>query len=735
MENILYYTRPASTWEEALPLGNGTMGAMIYGGSDNEIIRLNHAELWSGEPYKKTEKSKKNKINEIRRLISEKNFYEATLLADTIGENDSARYLPMGDIFLTAFCENNPQTYKRSLDLKTATAEVYFQEPSQAESVRKAFISHPHNIMVVDITGNSPYPSKKLSYAVSTSTDLEADIQVHENTINVSGKALSPVIESTENPIHFNYTIYAQVSGGKTYVHNNKLIFESADRITLYIASETNFNGWNKLPDYKKNLEEICQKRIDFALASGLDAIYKTHIKDYSSLYDRLSLELSAESSKLPTDERIKRYDGTDNGLCELLFNYGRYLTISASRENSQAMNLQGIWNHKLKAPWRCNYTTNINTEMNYWCSESCNLSECHTPLFNMLEELCHAGKNTAEMYYDCRGFAVHHNTDLWRKTTPATGQSKWALWPMAGVWMCSHLWQHYEYTLDKEFLRKTAYPIMKEACSFLCDYLVKKGDYHITSPSTTPENVFVFKDKKCSVSEMTTMDIALTKELFRNYELVCSELNIENDTILGEIKEKNIPPFPVGSNRRLMEWSEEFEEAEKGHRHLSHLYGIFPGEVITENDSDLWNAAKNSLMFRLSNGSGHTGWSCGWIINLFAIYKEPEMVKKYVDTMLKNSTYPNLMDSHPPFQIDGNFGFTAGVANSLLQSRKENDTYIIEILPSIPKEWKKGSIKGLCAKGGFKVDIIWNNSEAEVRIVSEKGNNYKIKSAYNIIN
>lgn len=734
MENKLYYTKSAAIWEEAIPLGNGNIGAMVYGGHDSELIRLNIGNLWSGSAGYNIIENKEETLKKIRQLIEEKKYSEASMLASReYCKNDCANFLPMGNTHLTRHCNHNPKEYYRSLDLQTAVSEVYMKEIYGTESWRKTYISYPHNIMVIDIINKTPYPDKKLFYSISASSELNSETSLENNCITVKGTASHPLLPKNENPLCFQYSIHAEISDGDIKIHNNTMVITALNRITLYIACETDFESWDKLPDRNKNLDEICLKRIQKAIDDGADKVYEEHIKDYSSLYNRVKLYLNGKENKLTTDERIKNYNGNDTGLVELLFNFGRYLMISASRTDSQAMNLQGLWNHRLLAPWRSNYTTNINTEMNYWCAESCNLSECHTPLFNMLKELSISGKYTAKQLYNCNGFAVHHNTDIWRKTDPAFGDSCYALWPMAGVWLCSHLWWHYEYTCDINFLKETAYPIIKSACEFLVDYLIFDGKYHITSPSTSPENVFVYNNQNASVGKMTTMDLALIKEIFENYKKTVNILNINNDEIYERIQKINLPPFKIGTDGRLLEWWEDFEETQKGYRHLSHLYGVFPGKVITEKDISLWQAAQNSLDCRLEHGSGYTGWSCGWILNLFAIFKKQEQVKVYIDNMFKNSIYPNLTDAHPPFQIDGNFGFTSGIANMLLQCEKEDDTYIIHILPALPKEYNKGSVSGLCAKGGFTVDIVWDNLNAKVKIDSKYKNKYKIVSDYKI--
>jgi alpha-L-fucosidase 2 len=463
-------------------------------------------------------------------------------------------------------------------------------------------------------------------------------------------------------------------------------------------------------------------KEPEYNPSMSYDEMKEIHIKDYRALYEKVELYLG-EDNDLPTDERLERLrkGEEDNSLYVLFFQYGRYLLISSSRQGSLPANLQGIWSWQFRAPWSCNWTTNINAQMNYWLAQSCNLKECLPPYFELVNKLCEEGKKTAKIHYNCRGFVHHHNADYWCNTNPVGvaygydhGEEEsvtWSMWPMGGAWLTSELFRHYEYNPDEEFLKDTVYPVLKESAMFLIDWLYEYEGNYVTCPSTSPENKFKAPSgAPSSVAMSSAMDLAIIREVFGNFQKTCEILKID-DEILEEISERlsKLTPFKVGSKGQLLEWNKEFEECEPGHRHLSHLYGMFPGEIF-EGDKELTEACKKSMSLRLSSGSGHTGWSCAWIINLFAVLGDAENAYHYLNTLLTRSTYENLWSAHPPFQIDGNFGGAAGLANMMVQDRNGE----IKILPAMPAQFGTGYVKGLRIKNGKTVDINWVDGELD---------------------
>ena len=735
MNNKLIYNRPAAYWEEALPLGNGRLGAMVYGGYEHDVVSLNFDTFWSGTVRNDNQKNSPEDLKKMQELIVNGDYKEANNLAQKlfVGYSDAGAYLPAGDLTLTMYEHDNNRMESFVLDMENGTVTEKFgklcgsfgEQPPKYHT-RNMYISYPHDVMIIDINACSP-----VSYCIGFENSFVKTITEYENGIGVICKAPTStnhgIVYDGSKTVSFGLVIKAYSDCGTVTAENGIIEIKDANKITVVVSGETNFVSYDKYPDESKDLLSVCDLKIQRAVSDGFDKVFEEHIKDYKELYNRVKLDI-CESDDTPADKkRLDYIDGKhDDSLVELMFNYGRYLMIAGSRKGTQPTNLQGIWNRKIAPPWFSDYTTNINTEMNYWAAESCNLSECHEPLFKMIEELCKAGERTAKDMYDCSGTVCHHNTDLWRMTTPATGSVRWASWPMAIGWMAQHLWQHYEYTLDESFFRDTAYPIIKKASEFYLDLMIKDKDgYDINYVSISPENAYLLDGEVCFAAKMSTMDRSIIGELLGNLIKISDVLGI-SDEVVEKAKKVNLSPFKVGSEGQLLEWCEEFEETEKGHRHVSHLYGVYPGDLLHGND-ELMNAARRSLELRLANGGGHTGWSCGWIICLFAAFKDGENAKKYIDKLITDSTYPNLFDAHPPFQIDGNFAFTAGVAHMLLQSRKDGEEYIIEALPAIPKSWKKGSVKGLRAKGGFEVDIDWDGDKVDVNVKNLKGNKYRV--------
>ncbi len=725
----LKYDRPAALFSEAFVLGNGSLGATVYGGIENELIRLNCDTLWSGTVRNEERKVPEGFLDTIRNLIFDGKYTEAGEFSkNNLPTDDSASFLPMGNLNIRFDKWYNAKKYSRTLDISTATAEVKsaFETWAWSKNInqitRKYWISKPHGVMICEIESE-----KLINLTVSTDCELDYKVTEGENSLFVTGRAPSyvltteqvnsspntpPYIYESDDTVRFCYSITAVYDGGSCHAANGTLYVRGTKKVTFIITAETNFVAYNKIPDREKDLAAVCRARTEKAISDGIDKVYSDHVADYKSLFDRVEFKLGGKGSDLTTDRRIAEFDpeAPDLGLVELLYHFGRYLMISASREGTQPTNLQGIWNPQIIPDWRSNYTTNINTEMNYWMAEVCNLSECHEPLMKMIEELSVAGERTAENIYGCRGFAVHHNVDLWRKTTPANGSPEWNCWAMAGAWLCSHLWQKYEYCKDRDFLKNTAFPITEKSARFLLDLLVENKDgYLVTAPSTSPENQFKTTEGNACVCYASGMDMSIIRENFNHLIKMRDELGAKSETAdEAEKALKKLRPFGIDSKGRLMEWNEEFDEPEPGHRHLSHLYGVYPGDLIKESDTELWEAARRSLDYRLSRGGGYTGWSCAWTVCLMATFGDGEEAWRMLSKFFSQSVHANMLDNHPPFQIDGNFGITAGITSMLLREKNGEPIF----LPAIPKSWKNGEVKGLRLTNNRTVSFKWENGE-----------------------